>query len=468
MTRHEDSGRVDARHRKGRQPTAREVALDVLTRVEQDRAYSNLMLNQILTNRALSRQEAALATELVYGTIQRMNSLDFFLNRFVAKGLSRLQPWVRSLLRMSMYQIRYLDRIPPHAAVHEAVELAKARGHQGVAGLVNGVLRNVLRHPEQLAIPRDLPPDERIALEHSHPVWLVRRWIHRYGEETAAAMCEANNQPPGTSIRVNRLKGNREQLAGLLAREGIETRPSALAPDGLLLVSGGHAADSPLHGTGHFTIQDESSMLVGRVVSPEPGMKVLDCCAAPGGKTTHLAELMDDRGEVYACDIYEHKEQLILSHAKRLGLGSIRTIVSDALRLGEHFAEGTFDRILLDAPCTGLGVLRRKPDIKWMKRENEIQTTANLQRKLLQAVHPLLKPGGILVYSTCSTEPEENERLIRQFVRETPGFALEAFPAGLLPAGSAEEEGRKGMLQLLPHQFHSDGFFIARLRKEKG
>jgi len=325
-----------------------------------------------------------------------------------------------------------------------------------------------LRHQEQLVIPRNFPPDERIALEHSHPVWLVRRWIHRYGEETAAAMCEANNQPPGTSIRANRLKGDREQLAGLLAREGIETRPSTLAPDGLILVSGGHAAESPLHGSGHFTIQDESSMLVGRVVSPEPGMKVLDCCAAPGGKTTHLAELMEDRGEVYACDIHEHKEQLILSQAKRLGLGSIRTIVSDALRLGEHFAEGTFDRILLDAPCTGLGVLRRKPDIKWMKQEPDIQAMANLQRKLLQAVHPLLKPGGILVYSTCSTEPEENERLIRQFVRETPGFALEAFPAGLLPAGSAEEEGRKGMLQLLPHQFHSDGFFIARLRKEKG
>lgn len=452
-------------NRSGRKPGAREAAMDVLTRVEQDQAYSNLLLNQTLEKLKLERQEAALATELVYGTIQRLNTIDYFLGRFAAKGLERLQPWVRSLLRLSFYQIRYLDRIPPHAAVNEAVELAKRRGHAGIAGLVNGILRNVLREKERLALPEGLSPEQRIALAESHPEWMVKRWLARYGEDAVTAMCRANNEPPKVSLRANRLRGGRQVLAGRLAETGVETADSPLSPDGLVAVAGGRLGAHPLFAAGEFSIQDESSMLVARCVAPEAGMRVLDCCAAPGGKTTHMAELMDGKGEVTAADLHEHKEALIREQATRLKLGNIRTVVSDARQLAGRFPAGSFDRILLDAPCSGLGVIRRKPDLKWSKTQGDIAEIAALQRSILQAVHPLLKPGGILVYSTCTMEPEENEEQVRRFLAEEPGFALEAFPEGLLPPGPAAEAGAQGMLQLLPQDYGSDGFFIARLRR---
>lgn len=449
----------------GRKPGAREAAMDVLTRVEQDRAYSNLLLNQALGKLKLERQDAALATELVYGTIQRLNTIDYFLGRFASKGLDRLQPWVRSLLRLSFYQIKYLDRIPPHAAVNEAVNLAKRRGHQGIAGLVNGILRSVLREQDRLTVPDALPEDERLALEESHPLWLVRRWTDRYGADTARAMCQADNRPPKASIRANRLHGTREELAARLADDGIRSVPSALSPAGLILEGGGSLAGHGRFAAGDYSIQDESSMLVALAVAPEPGMKVLDCCAAPGGKTTHLAELMGNKGEIIASDVHEHKEKLIREQASRLKLSSIRTVVCDARELQNRYPAGSFDRILLDAPCTGLGVIRRKPDLKWTKSESEIAEIADVQRSILEAVHPLLKPGGLLVYSTCTTEPEENADQIRGFLERQTGFALEPFPEGMLPEGKAKEEGENGMVQLLPHQFDSDGFFIARLRK---
>lgn len=454
-------------NRPGRKPGAREAAMDVLTRVEQDQAYSNLLLNQTLEKLKLERQEAALATELVYGTIQRLNTIDYFLARFAAKGLERLQPWVRSLLRLSFYQIRYLDRIPPHAAVNEAVELAKRRGHAGIAGLVNGILRNVLREKERLALPEGLPAAARIALEESHPEWMVKRWMDRYGEGEARAMCRTNNEPPKVSLRVNRLKGTREALAERLAESGVDTRPSALAADGLVAVSGGRLGGHPLFAAGEFSIQDESSMLVARVVAPEAGMRVLDCCAAPGGKSAHLAELMDGKGEVVAADLHEHKEALIREQANRLGLRNIRTVVSDARELADKYPAASFDRILLDAPCSGLGVIGRKPDLKWAKTAGDIAEIAGLQRSILQAVHRLLKPGGILVYSTCTTEPEENEEQVRRFLADEPGFAPEPFPEGVLPPGKAEEAGAAGMLQLLPQDYGSDGFFIARMRRKE-
>lgn len=368
---------------------------------------------------------------------------------------------------MSFYQIRYLDRIPPHAAVNEAVNLAKKRGHQGIAGLVNGILRNVLRQRDSLELPQELPEATRLALEESHPEWLVRRWIARYGIEGARDICHADNEPPRTSIRANRLRMSREELAQRLAGEGVETAPSPLAPDGLVVLTGGTAAGSPLFADGSFSIQDESSMLVACCVAPEPGMRTLDCCAAPGGKTTHLAELMGGKGQVVAADIHEHKEQLIRQQAVRLSLNNIQTVVCDARRLADKYPVGSFDRILLDAPCTGIGVIRRKPDLKWAKSEAEIKEIAELQRSLLHAVHALLAPGGILVYSTCTTEPEENEEQVRAFLREVPGFSLEPFPEGVLPEGPVREAGQAGMVQLLPHQFGSDGFFIARLRKDQ-
>ncbi|WP_372813516.1 16S rRNA (cytosine(967)-C(5))-methyltransferase RsmB [Paenibacillus sp.] len=440
--------------RKPVRGTAREAALDVLTRIDADRAYSNLLLNQTLQAYKLDKPDAGLATEIVYGTVQRLNTIDYFLTPFVAKGLAKLEPWVRSLLRLSFYQLYYLDRIPDHAIVNEAVNLAKRRGHSGISGMVNGVLRNVLRRKGELALPADLPPAARIALEESHPEWMVRRWIAQYGESAARDLCRANNEPPRVSLRANRLRLDPQTLIERLQKQGLDAQASALAPSGVVVRGGGNMALTPEFASGLFSVQDESSMLVAEWVDPQPGERVLDCCAAPGGKTTHMAEKMGDRGEIVACDVHEHKAQLIAGQADRLDLKSIRTMTADARELDRYFPPGSFDRILLDAPCSGLGVIRRKPDLKWAKTEAEIAAVCSIQRDLLAAVAPLLKPGGVLVYSTCTVEKAENEEMVQSFLREHPDFSADAPPGG--PAA---------MRQLMPYEYGSDGFFIARLRK---
>ncbi|WP_082865765.1 16S rRNA (cytosine(967)-C(5))-methyltransferase RsmB [Paenibacillus crassostreae] len=455
----------DRKPNKNHTVTARELALDVLTKVEQEGAYSNLQLNAGLQKAALIREDVALTTELVYGTIARLNTLDYFLRRYVAKGLDKLQPWVRNLLRMSLYQLMYLDRIPPHAVVNEAVNIAKSKGHQGISGMVNGVLRSILRSKEELVIPEGLTPAERIALQHSHPKWLVKRWITQYGEQAAEEICIANNTPPSISVRVNTTMISREKLMKVMAEQGIEAMPSSLTLEGILIKSGGNMALTDWYRDGLLSVQDESSMLVAEAVGPMPGMRILDCCAAPGGKTAHMAELMKDDGHIIANDMYPHKEKLIREQAERLGLSSIETVVGDALNLSEAYSESSFDRILLDAPCSGLGVIRRKPDLKWAKKPADIEGIATLQYELLEKISPLLRVGGILVYSTCTIEPQENEEMVRRFLENHPQYGL----AEEHPSSWTELQrialSRGGGIQILPQDFKSDGFFIARIQR---
>lgn len=446
---------------------ARELAMELLTRVEKEKAYSNLLLNKMLRQSGLDRLDAAFATELVYGTIQHKLTIDYYLGRFVSKGMAKLEPWVRNLLRLSFYQLYYLDRVPAHAAINEAVQLAKNKGHKGISGMVNGVLRNVERQKETLQIPDSLDPVRQLSLRHSHPEWLAARWIRQYGDTVAEDICRANNEVPHVSVRVNTRKLTRDQLVADMRKQGIDATASPLAPAGVIVRQAGNMADSVWYERGEITIQDESSMLVAEAVDPLPGMSVLDCCAAPGGKTTHLAEKMNNEGTVIACDIHEHKETLIRKQAARLGHSSIETVAADARRLSEHFAKGTFDRILLDAPCSGLGVIRRKPDLKWAKEEQEIASVSRVQAELLEAVHELLKPGGILVYSTCTIEYEENEGQIRRFLERHKEFSLTGFPVQLSSVEAAVRKEDSGMLQILPQHFNSDGFFICRLQKKE-
>lgn len=447
----------------------REAALRVLERVDREGAYSGLELNRTLTEAELSRQDAALATEIVYGTIQRLNTIDHVLAARVKGWPRKVEPWVRSLLRMSYYQLRWLDRVPAHAVTDEAVRLAKKRGHAGIAGLVNGVLRGLLREGVAPPLPEGLGAAERIALEHSHPRWLVERFIAAYGAEAAEAICAAGNAPPHASARVNPLRAERGELLRAMAAEGVDARASELAPAGIVAVRAGSLAATRWFHDGELSVQDESSMLVAAVAAPKPGMRVLDCCAAPGGKSTHLAELMGDQGEVIANDLHPHKEALIAQQAERLGLTCIRTTTMDAAELPETIPPGSMDVVLLDAPCSGFGVIRRKPEIKWNKTEEDVAALAELQRSLLERVHPLVRPGGTLVYSTCTIAREENEDNVRGFLSRHPDFALDPeWPEEILDAlrrGDALPAAFEGMVQLLPQQFGSDGFFIARLRR---
>ena len=464
--RHQNGG--EKQHKR---LTAREVALQTLIKVSEAGAYSNLQLNRALQDAELSRQDAGLATELVYGTIQFQRTLDDTLRKLITKGFDKLTPWVHSLLRMSAYQMLYLDRIPPHAAVNEAVQIAKRRGHSGISGMVNGVLRSMERQLAELKLPNDSPdPITRIGLTHSYPNWLVKRWVKVYGEAKAEEICAAGNEPPHASLRVNPLMTSREKALELLAFAGYEAQPSPLTPYGIIVSGGGNLAVTDGYINGLWSLQDESSMLVAEVCAPAPGMRVLDCCAAPGGKTSHLAELMNNEGTVIANDVHPHKRKLIEEQAQRLGLTSVKAVTGDALELASQFDADSFDLVLLDAPCSGFGVIRRKPEIKWTKKVEDVTAIAELQSRLIKEAAKLIKPGGTLVYSTCTIERQENEDQIAAFLSEHPSFELDkSWPekvlAPLRTAGVIDETF-DGSVQLLPEHFGSDGFFIGRLKRK--
>lgn len=449
--------------------------MDILRRIEISGAYSGLELHRALAEVALSRSDAALATEIVYGTTQRLATIDRVLAERVRGWPSKIEPWVRALLRLSFYQLRWLDRVPAHAVVDEAVQIAKKRGHAGIAGLVNGTLRALLREgvaTQPLSLPEGAGAAERLAFEHSFPLWIVERWIATYGERTTNAICAASNESPHASLRVNRLRNSREQLLAELSEAGIYAEQSALAADGLIAARAGNLAETDGFRNGKFSLQDESSMLVAAVANPQPGMAVLDCCAAPGGKSTHLAERMNNEGEIIANDVHPHKKALIDEQAQRLGLSIIHTTVGDAVHLSSSLPASSMDIVLLDAPCSGLGVIRRKPEIKWNKQPNDIDALSELQSELLQKVAPIVKPGGTLVYSTCTIAREENESVVRRFLEDSGEFELDpAWPTEVLrPLRETKgvlNEPFEGMVQLLPHQFGSDGFFIARLKRKK-
>lgn len=439
----------------------REVALDVLLKIEKNQAYSNLLLNQTIKREHLDPRDVALLTEIVYGTVQRKNTLDFFLNSFVKKGVSALDDWVKVLLRLSVYQLIFLDRIPDRAVVHEAVTIAKKRGHRGISGMVNGVLRSLLR--EGVPTFEEMNDEtEKLALQTSFPVWLIKRWIEQYGYEKAEKICEASLNRPQVTVRVNRMKATVDEVITKLEEEGLVVKKGNVSEDAIIIEQG-NVFQTTLYKDGFFTAQDESSMLVARALAPMKRMRVLDACAAPGGKTTHLAELMDGTGTVIALDLHEHKVKLIEQQATRLQLNNIETNVLDSRKLAKTENIGLFDRILVDAPCSGFGVIRRKPDIKWTKREADIDAIKKVQREILEAVAPLLKIGGMLVYSTCTLEKEENEETVHAFLQKHDEFTLDTTLHERLPEKITN--ATNGMVTIFPQDFDTDGFFISCLKK---
>ncbi|MCL7746415.1 16S rRNA (cytosine(967)-C(5))-methyltransferase RsmB [Halalkalibacter alkaliphilus] len=440
----------------------REVALEILLQIEKNQAYSNLLLNQTVNRTKLDPRDVGLLTEIVYGTIQRRDTLDYYLQSFVKKGVPSLQDWVKVLLRLSVYQIAYLDRVPERAVIHEAVAIAKKRGHKGISGMVNGVLRSIQREGlPSLAHIKD--ETERVALEYSYPVWLVKRWVAQYGLDETREMCQSSLEPPNVTVRVNQVKASVEEALLLLEKEGLQVKHGDLSPDAII-VEKGNVFQTNTYKKGYVTAQDESSMLVGRAVGAKPGMTVADTCAAPGGKSTHIAEQMDDTGTVLSFDLHDHKVKLIHDQTKRLGLSCIQAEAMDARKIHEN-VKGQFDRVLVDAPCSGFGVIRRKPDIKWSKRETDIKAIKNIQQDILQAVAPFVKQGGTLIYSTCTVDKDENEKSVANFLAEHPDFQLDKTLKDRLPEKAL---GRyvEGMVTILPQDFQTDGFFIASLIKQ--
>lgn len=435
----------------------RDAALSILMEINKNQAYSNLLLHKTIEKYEIKPIDRALLTELTYGTLQHRMTLDYYLEPFVR---GKLDAWVRELLRMSLYQIVYLTKIPPHAVVHEAVEIAKRRGHKRIAPTVNGILRSVLRVGVR-SLDEIKDPVERIAIETSHPTWLIERWIALYGEKAAKEMAMQNNIPPNMSLRVNEVKTNVATVVSELEKQDIHVRKGEVVSECLINESG-NPASTDIYLDGLITIQDESSMLPVYALDVAPNMRVLDMCAAPGGKTTHIAEKMNDQGEVYAHDLHEHKIQLIEKNSERLGLSSIKVQSGDSRKLLDLYEKESFDRILVDAPCSGFGVIRRKPEIKYNKNEADITGLLKIQSELLHTAEQLIKPNGIIVYSTCTVEYEENRGMVKEFLKKHS--TMELIP---LPNLQHNEKLNieENTLQVLPQHFGGDGFFIAAFRK---
>ncbi|KXG10500.1 16S rRNA (cytosine(967)-C(5))-methyltransferase RsmB [Anoxybacillus rupiensis] len=440
----------------------REVALDVLLAIDEKEAYSNLLLNQTIRSTRLPERDTGLLTELVYGTVQRRDTLDYYLQPFIKKS-HKLQKWVRMLLRLSLYQMLYLDRIPDRAVIFEAVEIAKKRGHRGISSMVNGVLRAVQRDgvPSVDEIQGDV---ERLAVKTSHPYWLVKRWASQYGLQETEKICMANLTAPKQTARVNTVLATVDEVIAMLEEEGTEVERGELAEEAIRAKKG-NLVDTKAFRNGYMTIQDESSMLVARALHPSEHERVLDSCAAPGGKSTHIAELMKRTGQVISLDVHEHKVKLIKQQAERLHLPNIAAYVLDSRQASQYFARESFDKILVDAPCSGFGVIRRKPDIKYAKNEKDLRELARLQLAILREVAPLLKRGGTIVYSTCTIDHDENEEVVAEFLRLHPEFTVDDTLSERLPE-KVRPYVANGQLRLLPHYFDSDGFFIASLRKK--
>ena len=444
--------------------SVRQLASEILFKVDCQSAYADILLDRTLKATPLDERDRALLTELTYGTLRWRGKIDARLSEQVRRPLANTDAFVRNLLRATVYQLFFLDKIPDYAAVNEAVALAKTRRGGKTAGFVNGVLRNLLRRKQVGLKPQSTDESTAaLATELSHPEWLVQRWIKEFGRREACALMHANNQRAPLVLRANRLKCSRDELLARWRANGIAASPAPWAPQGISVESGGNVENLPGFAEGMFQVQGEASQLVAYLLAPSPDERILDACAAPGGKSCQIAELMDDSGELIALDKSTRGVERIRQNITRLNLHSIRTVQADATKEFSSELSVPYDRILVDAPCSGLGTLRGHPEIKWQRRENDILRLNELQLKIVNHVAGYLKPGGVLVYSTCTLTRDENEQLVGAFLAQHKEFVLED-AARYLPE-PARRMVRDDFFQALPHRDQTDGFFAARMRK---
>lgn len=442
----------------------RRVAFDILHRVEAERSFADLLLDHALAKDGLIGPDRGLLTELVYGVLRRQGTLDHVIDQLASQPVRRLERAVHLLLRLGLYQLLFLDRVPAAAAVHETVELAKTLAPRA-AGFINAVLRRadrergVIRYPDR---ERDLAG--YLAAFHSHPRWLMERWLAQLGPAEAEALAVAMAEPPPLTLRVNTLRTDRSSLLARLAAEGIGAEPTRFSPDGFHLPGRGAIAGLDWFREGLATVQDESSQVAAHLLAPQPGERLLDLCAAPGGKATHLAQLMGDEGRIVACDRSPRKLRQVVDNATRLGIVSLAVMACDAYRPPRELVGEGFDRVLVDAPCSGLGVIRRNPEGKWRLTPVQLTELQQRQATILGNAAELVRPGGILLYATCSTAQEEDEVVVEEFLSRQGGFVVEDLRE-LFPAWE-ELFSEQGFFRSWPHRHGGmDGFFAARLRR---
>jgi len=436
----------------------RATAVKILNRIERSDAYLDKVLDAELKNGDISGIDKNLLVELVHGVMRWQGRLDWVLNRYTHGNFPKSDINVKNTLRIALYQIMFLDRLPHYAAVNEAVEFVKRIRGEKIAGLVNAVLRNIIRSLSDIQYP-DKTEDaaQYLSVYYSHPPWLVKRWLQRFPEDELERFLAANNEIPPLTLRINKLKTNPSKFLALLDQQQVAYQGSSFIDYFIKVRSLAGITQLDIFQQGFFSIQDESAALPVLLLDPKPGERIMDLCAAPGGKTTLIGELLDNRGSVIAVDKYEHKLNLIRQSCERLGINSVETLTADSSTL----EMAPVDKVLVDAPCSGLGVLRKKPDLRWKREPEDIAHLALLQENLMENAARLVKPGGILVYSTCTTEPEENESLVKAFLGRHPAFQLDNASQFVNKSVVTDD----GFVQTFPHRDHIDGSFAARLRK---
>ncbi len=439
---------------------SRQLALITLQQIDRHGAYTDIALDRTLGKTPdLPKNDRALLTELVYGVVRRQRTLNAIIDHLGTKPAADQPPLLRTILQLGLYQLRYLNHVPPSAAVDTSVELAKTNGQGRLTKVVNGLLRNYLRQSEAGIDPLTPPDDpiQRLAITASFPDWIVAQWWAELGEGEAIALCDWFNQAPVIDLRVNPLKSDPATVQAALLESGVKAQTVSTLPHALRLPGSiGAIPKLPGFRRGWWTVQDSSAQWVGALLDPQPGETIIDACAAPGGKTTDIAERMEDAGTVIACDRTPHRLEKVSQNAQRLGLTCIETHLGDSASREDFVGWG--DRLLLDVPCSGLGTLHRHPDIRWRQTPDNIAQLTQLQKQLLTNTARWLKPGGRLVYATCTLNPPENEEIIQDFLSHHPDWQISPPGPDFAPFVSPE-----GWLKIWPQRAQMDGFFMVAL-----
>lgn len=437
---------------------SRKVARQIVQRVLEEGAYSNLVLSKELNSKEVDEKDKGLITEIVYGTLRRKRTLDVLIGNFV-KDINLLDPRILNILRVAIYQMYFLDKVPEYAACNEAVEEAKEVSEEA-AKLVNGILRNYIRDEKEIIVPGNRI--DELAYKFSFQPWMIRLFIKQYGEEKTMKLMAGLNETPKVSVRVNEFKAEYDEVFERLENMGYNVEEGYACPEAIAIKGGKSIEDNELFKEGLITVQDESAMIVAPLLDLKEGEKVLDLCAAPGGKTTHIGELLNNTGEVIAFDLHENKLSLIEENVERLGLSNIKCKAMDATKLNAEYISYA-DKVLIDVPCSGLGIIRKKPEIKWNKTRQDLRDLVNVQRDIMENAWQYLKPNGTLLYSTCTLNKEENEDNIKWFLSKYNDAKIEKIYIG---NNSNFLYNDNGSLTILPNDF-MDGFFIAKIKKIK-
>lgn len=449
--------------------SVREEALEIIYEINQKGAFANLTLDKSLQRSSLPLQERNLITELVNGTIRMQKHLDWVLALFLQKPLDKQNHWFLNILRMSAYQLLFMENIPPYACINEAVDLTRKKVNSSMAKVANGVLRNLMRQKDKLEYPPKHEP-AYLAVYYAHPDWIVEYYLEEYGWDKTELILEYNNRRPALDFRCNKLKTTPEGLVRILAEEGVDSHISPFVPWSVIINSlPGPITSLKAYQQGLFYVQNQASALAVPMLDPQPGEKIIDLCAGVGGKTTHLAEEMNNEGSVLAFDLYPKKLTILAQNAARLGITIITSQAADATQI--TYGEGEADRVLLDVPCSGLGVLNRRSDARWHKHQEDLPALLDIQRALLDQAARMVKKDGLILYSTCSTLKQENQWQIGAFLERHRDFRLQPLIDRLhfLPLRDEERKtAAEGMLLLTPGLYGTDGMFYALLRRLAG